>query len=563
MSRLAAPIGLLQSHYPVVVVGSGYGGAIAAARLARAGIEVCVLERGREFQPGDYPNDLPQALRELQVDFPEGHRFSPTGLYDLRVNDDLNVILGCGLGGTSLINAGVALTPQAPVLEDPRWPRAIRTDPLALEQGYRAARDMLRPAPYPDDLPALPKLAAVDTIHRQLPGAPAGRPGRLDINVNFTELPGARNHVGVRQSVCVGCGDCMSGCNFQAKSTLIMNYLPEACAHRARLFTGVTVRSLQPVHGAFGRRWVIHYQLAGSGRDRFGGPELFLTAERVVLAAGSLGSTEILARSCRRHGLALSPALGAGFTGNGDVLAFGYNGPQPVHGIGFGPRRPDPWRPVGPCAAAIIDLRPPKGSADWRQGIVIEEGAITGALGRIISAGLLAGAFLVGEPTGGHRPRSLERDGRGLARQLWGGGAARHTFVFLIMGHDEGRGRLELRDDRIRVHWPGAARQAIFERVRAHVRAASRALGAVYLPNPLRLITAHPLGGCVMADDADAGVVNDTGRVFRPGSPAATSRYHEGLYVWDGSIVPSPLGVNPLLTIAALAERAVARMLRE
>src|SRR5579862_6354382 len=109
MRRLSLPIERIKKHYTVVVVGSGYGGAIAASRMARAGQTVCLLERGKELQPGEYPNTLVEATREMQADTPIGHEGSHTGLYDLRINKEINVVLGCGLGGTSLINANVGL----------------------------------------------------------------------------------------------------------------------------------------------------------------------------------------------------------------------------------------------------------------------------------------------------------------------------------------------------------------------------------------------------------------------------------------------------------------------
>src|SRR5579871_5365901 len=109
MPRISLPFEKIQSKYKVVVVGSGYGGAIAASRMARAGQKVCVLERGKELQPGEYPNTLDKAAMEMQVDAPEAHVGPDTGLFDFRVNPDINVVLGCGLGGTSLINANVGL----------------------------------------------------------------------------------------------------------------------------------------------------------------------------------------------------------------------------------------------------------------------------------------------------------------------------------------------------------------------------------------------------------------------------------------------------------------------
>jgi cholesterol oxidase len=134
MPRLSLPLEKIKSSYDVVVVGSGYGGGIAASRLARAGRSVCVLERGKEFQPGEYPNTLPEAMRETQTDTPEGRLGPHTGLYDLRVNPDLNVFVGCGLGGTSLLNANVALRADPRVFADPRWPAELRKGAV-LEEG--------------------------------------------------------------------------------------------------------------------------------------------------------------------------------------------------------------------------------------------------------------------------------------------------------------------------------------------------------------------------------------------------------------------------------------------
>ncbi|MGH3992370.1 MAG: NAD(P)-binding protein, partial [Pseudonocardiaceae bacterium] len=96
--RLSSPVEQLKDHYEVVVVGSGYGGAITASRLARAGRQVCLLERGKELQPGEYPDTGPEAWGEMQIDYPDCHVGSRTALYDMRVNDELSVFMGCGLG---------------------------------------------------------------------------------------------------------------------------------------------------------------------------------------------------------------------------------------------------------------------------------------------------------------------------------------------------------------------------------------------------------------------------------------------------------------------------------
>src|SRR6202451_45737 len=111
MRMLSRPVDQIQAHYSAVVIGSGYGGAIVAARLARAGRDVCVLERGKELHPGEYPNTALSALREMQVHTPKADHGSATAMFDFTIGPDVTVLTGCGLGGTSLINANVALEP--------------------------------------------------------------------------------------------------------------------------------------------------------------------------------------------------------------------------------------------------------------------------------------------------------------------------------------------------------------------------------------------------------------------------------------------------------------------
>jgi cholesterol oxidase len=143
-ARLSSSIEEIEDRYEVVVIGSGYGGGIAASRLARAGRQVCVLERGKEFQPGEYPDTNLELLREFQIDAPDRRLGPRTGLYDLRMNDDLNVFLGCGLGGTSLVNANVSLRADPRVFQDAVWPIELQNDDDGLlEQGYELAIEAL------------------------------------------------------------------------------------------------------------------------------------------------------------------------------------------------------------------------------------------------------------------------------------------------------------------------------------------------------------------------------------------------------------------------------------
>jgi cholesterol oxidase len=547
-SRLSLPLDAIEEQYDVVVVGTGYGGAIAASRLARAGRRVCVLERGSERQPGEYPDTELEMLEAMQIDAPGCHEGSRTGLYDIRLNDDLNVFMGCGLGGTSLVNANVSLQPDERVFDDPAWPQEIRADlATRVAQGYRLAEEMLKPQPYPEGFPKLPKLEALQKSADAIDGG--ARFYRPPINVTFED---GANHVGVEQRACVLCGDCVSGCNHRAKNTVLMNYLPDARSHGAQIFTCAAVRAVERSQG----RWIVHYQPLETGREAFDGPTDFVRAEVVILAAGTLGSTEILLRS-KQQGLDVSDRVGTRLSGNGDVLAFAYNGDQEVNGIGFG-NRSRGLEPVGPCITGIIDLRNTPALAE---GMVIEEGSVPGGLGAFMPGLLAMAAHTEGREADLGLWHELTEEGREAASLLLGPrhGAVRNTQTFLVMTHDKGDGKLRLEDDRLRVDWPGVGSEEIFKEVGEKLEAACAALGAAYVRDPIwtkllghKLVTVHPLGGCPMGADAVNGAVDHKGRVYRGTGGTDT---HDGLYVSDGSVVPRPLGVNPLLTISALAER--------
>lgn len=549
MNRMARPLGTMKPHYTAVVIGSGYGASIAACRLARAGQTVCLLERGRELLPGEYPNDPIHAIEEFQFHLPGKDVIGrQTGMFDLRVNEDINVTLGCGLGGTSLINANVAVEPEPRVFNDPRWPKALRDDVAdGLQKGYKRANAMLQPTPYPNEVP-LPKLAA-----QQKSAAQTG--GKFTVPPIAVTFKDRNNAAGVFQNACTLCGDCCSGCNVGAKNTLVMNYLPEAARHGAEIFTQTLVRSVR----RDGNQWAVDYSAALDPKGPYDTRTRSVTADIVVIGAGALGSTEILLRS-RSVGLATSDVLGDRFTGNGDVLGFAFNSETKINGMGWGHNPPGVVPPVGPCITTLIDLREQPTLED---GFVIEEGSIPGAV-----AGLIEGPLALA--AGVSAANSVSEIERLATTMLFGPyrGALNMTQTYLVMSHDDGAGRMELVDDKLRIHWPGVGSQPIFEKVNAKLTKAADALDGTYVPNPVwnsallrhALVTVHPLGGCVMGDSAERGVVNDRLQVY---SGAAGTHVHPGLYVMDGAVIPRPLGVNPFLTISAVAERAMALMAAE
>jgi cholesterol oxidase len=557
MNRLSSAIEALQPHYEIVIVGSGYGGAIAASRMARAGRNVCLLERGREFMAGEFPATPIEGASQVQYNTGLAQIGSPLALLEVHVNPDVNAVVGCGLGGTSLINANVALRPDPRLWHDPRWPAAVRADESGLAAGYARAEAMLQPWPVPADFPSLPKLNALAQSAQVL--GMQDRFSRPPITVTFAD---GKNAAGVDQKRCVGCGDCNSGCNYEAKNSTHMNYLPDAVAHGAQIFTGAAVHSV--VRDTATQQWRVRYQLVGLGRESYDAPDLAVSADIVILSAGTLGSTAILLRS-RDAGLPVSAQLGQHFTGNGDVLAFAYNTEVPINGIGWGAHKDGEIAPVGPTITGLIDHR---NTPDVKDGFVIEEGSLAGPIGLAMMGvlGIAAPADGVKVPEPASRAGSLDADARIVESLLRGPyhGAMNHTQTYLVMAHDDDGGQILVEQGRPRIRWPNAGKQPIYATIEKTLEAATVALGGDYVRDPIStqllgdgLVTVHPLGGCAMADAAELGVVDEAGRVF---SEATGTAVHPGLYVMDGAVVPLSLGVNPLLTISALAERNCAQL---
>jgi cholesterol oxidase len=544
MKKIASSIDALKDHYEVVVVGSGYGGGVAAARLARLGREVCVLERGREIVPGEYPNTPVDFLKEVQTDTPLGHLGAATALFDVRYNPDMNVVIGCGLGGTSLINAGICIAPDARVLRDELWPAALRTE--SWQEYFARAEQMLTPGCYPEEFPRAAKYSALQSAGQCL----NHNVERAKIAVTFVD---GENPAGVMQRACIGCGDCVTGCNYHAKNTVLMNYLPDAVRHGATIFTQVKVLRVERA----GERWQLHCHAVQFDAVSIATRTFTIAADVVVLAAGSLGSSEILLRSAQ-HGLPLSTRVGQRFSGNGDMVGFAYNNDREINGIGRGAAALKDATPPGPCSNGVLRFTD---AHDVNQEGVLEDGVLPSAFAAFLPALFAAGAKLTGVDTDAGITDKLHELARELRSNLMGSqhGAVHNTLFMVAAGHDAAAGTLYLDNDRLRLRWPNAGKQPQVERAHQRMRDITETLGGTYIKNPVwnaltchSLITGHPLGGCCMADAAYAGVVNHRGQVF---SGAQGDAVYATLLVMDGAVIPRSLGANPLLTITALAER--------
>jgi cholesterol oxidase len=442
-------------EFDVVVIGSGFGGSVAALRLAEKGYSVAVLEAGRRFAPGDFARTSWDLRRFLYAP-----RLGCHGIQRLTLLDDVLVLSGAGVGGGSLVYANVLYEPPASVWADPAYG-------AELAPHYEVARRMLGATEVPFEGPA-------DRVLRAL----AERMGAAETYRPTT--------VAVDFETCVLCGNCMVGCRYGAKNTLDRTYLAAAERLGAQVF---------PEHEAtlLTRGWVVETR-----RDAF-------RARDVVLAAGTLGTLKLL-------------------------LASGVGGPH------VGER-------VRTNAEALTGAT--------RRGVV------TGNAGADFSRGVAIGSSFDPEP--GTQIQAV-RYGRGsnamglLARSLPGAGAAaalrglsvrnwsERTVILLTM---------QSRDATLRVRWTGrrlASDEADSPRRLAVADRAARIAaeliggdaGGPLLP---RAMTAHILGGCSVGS-----VLDRYQRVLA----------EPGLHVVDGSAVDANLGVNPSLTIAAQAERALA-----
>jgi cholesterol oxidase len=360
-----------------VVIGSGYGGAINAARIASAALNskpsLCILERGREWPVGTFPDSPDRVLGATRSDV------NPLGLYEFLNYQDISVIKASGLGGTSLINANVAIVPDKEVFELVGWPRSLKYD--SMKPYYDRARATLAATPHP----RAAQLAKVQALERRAQEL-GSHAVPLNIAVNF-DITGPNPH-GVEQKPCIDCGDCVTGCNVGAKNTLAMNYLPLARSAGAEIFTQTKVEWIEKLNGGGWRIHGRHYE--GSQNQSF-----TLDAKNVILGAGSINSTEILLRS-EMHGLPVSPALGTGFSGNGDFFGLAYNGDYETDVLGYGTRRTAQPNDSGPPGPSIVGLVRYNGGAPAQQRIAVEDFSFPSAY---VLGGKAAFAVLRGDDT--------------------------------------------------------------------------------------------------------------------------------------------------------------------
>ncbi len=564
----------------VVIVGSGYGGSVAALRYAELGYEVTVLERGSEFVPGEFPADMSALPTFFRVNNPTGTGVigRSAGLLNWHVGLGMAAMTGNGLGGGSLINAGILMQPVDEVFGLPQWPAAI---------GKTGARDDA-------DLDQCFDLARKTLLKKQ------GEQSLADATVNSSDLNrsdafrdmatrcGLAGQVSSVQATidparCIQCGDCMTGCNVPgAKLTLTDTYLAHAVKLGASILCGADVQSV-------GRnddesRWQLHVSetehsdlKAEPGQP--GKTTRQLNADIVVISAGTFGSTEILQRSRERHGLPLSQALGTRLSANGDsitvVANYGRhvsgNRPKPVHAVSRSTPLADRATDIGPTITLAMDMRD-EGPLETQ--LLVEDGACPAPLARAFDA-LVSTQWVSQGLDRLKSPALTGREFNGMLSDVMGAPSSLgdQSQILLTLGHDGSAGRVMWMPELNRAIpvWSSPQKLTTYRTQQALFRRMNKSLKeARHLHNPLwqmlpesagamqgglpdsMITTVHPLGGCVMGDNFASAVVNERGQVRR-----SEDELHDGLFVLDGSIIPTSLGCNPLLTITALAEFAM------
>jgi cholesterol oxidase len=500
------------ADYDVVIVGSGFGGSVSALRLTEKGYRVGVLEAGRRFTP----ETLPKTSWDLR-NFLWAPRLGLRGIQRITLLKDLVVLSAAGVGGGSLVYANTLYRPPPGFFADPRW--AGITDWAAeLAPHYDQASRMLGVTEQPTMTPSDEVIRQVaedmgvgPTFRRTPVGVFFGEPGRTVPDPFF-------GGAGPDRTGCIECGDCMIGCRVGAKNRLDLNYLYLAERAGAAVHPSTRVTAIRPDDG----RWRVE-------TDR--GP---FTAGEVVLAAGALG-TQSLLHAMRDTGVLprISARLGALTRTNSEALL----GAQ-------APRVPE--RPYSRGVAITSSFHP-----DEQTHIEpVRYGPGSNAMG-LLSTMLVDG--------GGRLPRPLRFVAqivrhpsvfvRSLSTRRW----SERTIIALVMQTGDNsltvrrtrRGRLTTGPGH------GAPNPTWIPVGHAAVRRIAEKIGGFpggtvgdVFDIPM---TAHILGGATIGDSPETGVVDGYHRVYG----------HPGLHVIDGSSVPANLGVNPSLTITAMAERAI------
>jgi cholesterol oxidase len=513
------------------IVGSGFGGSVSALRLTEKGYGVAVLEMGKRWRKEDFPHSTWNVRKYLWRPW-----LGLYGILQMTLVKDAFFLHGAGVGGGSLVYANTLLVPPDEAFADPRW---VGQDwKAALAPHYATAKKMLGvvESPIIVETDRMLKEVADDmgrghTFHKANVGVFFGEPGKTVPDPFF-------GGEGPERTGCTMCGGCMVGCRVGAKNTLDQNYLYLAEKKGARIEPESRVVDVVPLAGG-GYELTIKQSIGLFKKKRK------LRARGVVFSGGSYGTVDLLMR-CRENGSLpdVSDQLGTYLRTNSE---------------------------------ALLGVRSTKSDVDYSKGIAITSGVFVDDKTHIevvrypAGSDALAPLGTVLTEGGGWMPRWLRWIGTVLRHPLQflrtaiPFGWAKKTAILLVMQPIDNHLRYRLRR---RWYWPfskkldsdrgdGPPVPVYIPVANLVARKLAKKMDGVPQSGLLEVLlgkasTAHILGGCPIGLAKEDGVVDPNGKVFG----------YEDLYVIDGSIIPANLGVNPSLTITAMAEHAMSHMPR-
>ncbi|MDK1290792.1 MAG: GMC family oxidoreductase [Actinomycetota bacterium] len=510
--------------FDVIIIGSGFGGSVSAMRLTEKGYRVAVLEAGRRWRTEDFPKTNWNTRKSLW--FP---KLGMHGIQRMSLLPDIMVLSGAGVGGGSLVYANTLYEPLDPFYSDDQW-GAITDWKKELALHFLSARHMLGATENPLDTPAdevmrrvAGKLGVGDTFHPTDVGVFFGEAG---VDIEDPYFGGE----GPARAGCIACGNCMVGCRHNAKNTLDKNYLYFAEQRGASVFPSQQVVDVERSNS----RWLVTARKPGAWFARSG---TTYEADHVIFSAGALGSTRLLLELQERGRL-----------------------PRLSHRIGYQTRT---------NSEAIVGAVAKNRKVDYSRGI-----AITSSIHPTPDTHIEPVRYGPGSNALGLLGVLLTDGGDGMPRQLrFAANIARHPVAFLrslSVWHWSERSIILLvmqtKDNSIRLlrkkGWfrtrlsstqgEGEPNPSYIPIANDIARATAAEIDGVGFSSFNEVLfdtptTAHILGGAPVGATPDTGVIDAYHRVFG----------HAGLHVIDGAAIGANLGVNPALTITAMAERAV------
>ncbi|MBK8262304.1 MAG: GMC family oxidoreductase [Nannocystis sp.] len=508
--------------YDFIIIGSGFGGSVSGLRLTEKGYRVLMLEKGRELKAADFPKTNWDLRRWLWMP-----ALGWRGLFQMRFFRHVTVLAGVGVGGGSLVYANTLPIPKRPFFKAKSWAHLADWE-QELAPHYATARKMLGAVKNPTVTP-------VDRILKKVADARGAAFEQPHVAVYFGE-PGKTvpdpyfGGEGPERTGCNLCGGCMTGCRHGAKNTLDKNYLYLARRQGMKLQADTEVTAVRPLAEG-GYRVEARYGASALGRRL----QVF-TARQVVFAGGVLGTVELLLKMrADPQGLpGLSPRLGHTVRTNSESL-IGVIGSQREHdlsrGIAIGSMIQTDER------SHLEPVRYSAGSGFFRTMLAPH---VSGESSPVRVARMLG---------------TIARHPLRFLRAITVPDLAKYSIILLYMRSAEGTLRMRLgklrgalatgleSGERPSASIPEAT--ALAQEIAGHVDGSAYSMINETLLNIPT--TAHILGGCCMGDSPETGVIDKQHRVFG----------YEGLFVIDGSAISANLGVNPSLTITALAERAM------